>query len=74
MEEMTLDAAFEKMIQTRGIYKKLNVDQGTVGNLRTYLKTADPKNGKHGVSDRRKRELLVLAGWKLKQEERWERE
>lgn len=60
-----LEEAFEKVIFTRGIYNKLGIPEGTVSSLRTQYK-------KKSVSAKKMREILVLAGYKLVQQETWE--
>jgi len=63
---MTTDLAFRIMISTRGIYKTLCVAPGTVAKWRH-----DIKNGTYKISLDKKVQLLLKAGFKMRQEMRW---
>lgn len=62
---MTTKEAFEKLIFARGCYKKLGIEQKTVGALRNNF-----KKGK--VSLDRMEELLLKAGY-IKKPEVWKK-
>ncbi len=62
---MTTELAFQIMISTRGIYKKLGVTRGTVGRLRYNLKH------NKSISLNYKIQLLQKAGFVIIQELRW---
>lgn len=63
---MTTDLAFRIMISTRGIYKTLGLAKGTVAKWRHDIKTGNNK-----ISLDKKVELLLKAGFKIRQEMRW---
>lgn len=66
---MTTDEAFDKMINTRGIFHVLELPKGTVGSLRNDIKTA-----RAGVSLEKKIALLKKAGYQVVQEMEWKKE
>ena len=63
---MTTDEAFEKLLNTRGIYKTLGVHRGTVGSMKALLKNDEVK-----ISLDKKIELLKKAGYIMKQDIVW---
>ena len=59
-----LSSLFRQIINTKGIHDQLGMHEGTV---RTYRKRfADGK-----MTVEKMREVLVKAGYKMEQEERW---
>lgn len=58
-------AAFEAMLQERGVYKRLGVDTSTVANWKIYL-----KQGK-SISLDKMEEMLIKAGATVAQEKVW---
>jgi hypothetical protein len=64
---MTTDQAFWEMINTRGIYHRLGLSAYTVRRMRLDL-----KNGVLNTSLERKMELLLMAGYHLVQEPKWQ--
>lgn len=64
--EKKLSELFEEIINTRGVHHQLEMHEGTV---RTYRKRyADGK-----MTVEKMREVLMKAGYKMVQEERWGR-
>lgn len=68
MDGKTLEQAFEEMINTRGIYKRLGRNVNTVKAWRSLM-----RQGK-GISREKMRELLEVAGWRVVQVELWREE
>ena len=64
---MSTAKAFEKMINTRAIHRKLGIDSQQVRNYRNVLKT-----GLTNISLDKKIELLEKAGYMVLQEMEWE--
>lgn len=63
---MTTDEAFEQLLNTRGIYKTLELHRGTIGSMKDAL-----KNGNVKITLDRKIELLKKAGYAMKQDIIW---
>jgi hypothetical protein len=63
---MKTNQAFHEMLNTRGIYKTLGLAKGTVGKMRNDLKT-----GLHAITLDKKIELLLRAGYTVKQDMEW---
>lgn len=63
---MTTNEAFEKMINTRGIYRTLGLTKGTVGKMRS-----DMRAGLNNISLDKKIAHLQKAGYLIKQEMQW---
>ena len=64
---MTTDEAFEKLLNTRGIYKVLELHRGTIGKMKDNLRT-----GTAHISLDKKIELLKKAGYQVVQEMQWQ--
>lgn len=63
---MTTNEAFTHVINTNGIYKKLNMNRSTVKSLRK--RNADGEF----ISTDKKMEILIKAGYRIVQEMKWE--
>lgn len=64
---LTTDEAFKEMINTRGIYKRLGIHEGTVRRMRS-----DMRAGIKNITLDKKVELLTKAGFPMVQEMRWD--
>lgn len=63
---MTTDEAFDQLLNTRGIYKILELHRGTVGKMKSDLQTGHAK-----ITLDKKIELLEKAGYIKKQDIVW---
>jgi len=59
-------AAFEAMLQERGVYKKLGVERSTVSSWKIRLKSGE------SISEDKMKEMLLRYGYSIVQEEVWE--
>lgn len=64
---MTTKVAFLKLISERGIYKRLELHRGRIGNMKNLIKSNDEY-----PSEDKMQELLEKAGYKIIQERKWE--
>ena len=58
---MTIDEAFEELLNTRGMAKLLGISRQTFSSYKY-----DMASGRRGVSLDKKKELLEKAGWVVK--------
>lgn len=61
----SLNDAYDEMIHVRGIHNVLDLSRQTVNNLRAYFKNNEK------LTNDKKREQLLKAGWVVVQTERW---
>jgi hypothetical protein len=66
-EQGNVDQLFGELINIRGIHVQLGMNESTVRALRKKFNDGTP------ISLEKKREILEVAGYKMKQEERWGR-